>query len=260
MLTTTKSRWLLILLALLASLTLVFAACGGDDDDDEDTDEVATETEDAGDDEEEETEDATEDADEGEDGDARTSLEKLAGSGENAVGVVTYTIASEGAPESTWKVYSDGESSRVDFGEEGSAFISITTPKASYYCTDIGGGSGACFEGEGSEDTNPFAGLFTQYGTSEAVIDYLDVYGDAEIDQSTQEIAGVEANCYATSGDLTGEAGTAEWCYSNNGLLLLSSYDIAGGAFEMEATEFSEDVPDDAFEPPYEITDIPGLP
>jgi hypothetical protein len=256
--TTTKSRWLLILLALLASLALVVAACGGDSDDDEDTDEVATETEDTGDDEEEEEEDPTEDAGEGEDGDARSSLEKLAASGELASGVVTYTITSEGTEDSTWTVYSDGENSRVDFGEGESAFISITTPDASYYCTALAGAS-SCFEGEGSEGVNPFAGLFTQYGTSEAVIDYLDVYGDAEIDQSTEEIAGVDANCYATSGDLTGDAGTVKWCYAESGLLLLSSYDLDSGGFAMEATEFTDDVPSDAFEPPYEITEIPGF-
>jgi len=259
MLTSAKPRWLLILLALLASLTLVVAACGGDSDDDEDTDEVATETEDADEGEDEEEGDSTEDADGGEDGDARSSLEKLAASGELASGVVTYSITSEGSKDSTWTVYSDGENSRIDFGEGESAFISITTSDASYYCTALGDGSGSCFEGEGSEGVNPFAGLFTQYGTSEAVIDYLDVYGDAEIDQSTEEIAGVDANCYATSGDLTGDAGTVEWCYAESGLLLLSSYDLDSGGFEMRATEFSEDIPDDAFEPPYEITEIPGF-
>jgi hypothetical protein len=258
-------RLLFLVLSTLAMAALLLAAaCGGDDDDDDD-DGGATATEDSGDDTGDDSGDdggATETDDSGDGGDddggdAISELEDLAGAGENASGVITYTISSEGTDSSTWTVYTEGDNSRIDFGDDSGAFISITTPEATYTCTE-GGGDGVCYAGEGGIGSNPFEGLFTAYGSSDSVFQYLELFTDADVESSSEELAGVDANCYTASGDFTGDAGTIKWCFAENGLLLLSSYDLDSGAFEMRATEFSEDVPDDAFEPPYDVTEIPG--
>jgi hypothetical protein len=257
MFTIPKSRWLLVLLSMLAALTLILSACGGDDDDDDGGDDggepTVTEATDG------DNDSGDDSGDDGGDGDSLSELEKLAGSGEDVPGVVTYQIKSEGQADSTWKVYSSGDGkSRIDFESEDGVFVTITTPEASYTCTESAG-TGMCFEGEGGEGSNPFAGLFGQYGSADSVTNFLDAYGGTDADTSTEEIAGVDAACYSVSGDLTSDEGTAKWCYSDNGLLLLSSYDYSSGDFEMKAIEYSEDVSDGDFEPPYDITDIPDL-
>jgi hypothetical protein len=258
MINETKRTWFALLLTIVAALSLLVAACGGDDDDGgsdtggngDNAEPTATETTDAGDDG---------GGDDGSgDSDGRSALEKLAASGEQAAGVVTYTIVTEGQPDSTWKVYSDGDKSRFEVVSSDGTFISITTPDASYTCTESGG-EGMCFAGEGGIGSNPFAGLFDSYGSLESVANSLDLYGDSNTDSSSESIAGVDAQCYSISGNLTGDAGTIKWCFSENGMLLLSSYDLDTGDFEMRATEFSEDVSDGDFEPPYDLTEIPGL-
>lgn len=258
-----RARWLLVLLALTAALFLVVAsACGGDDDDDDGGDDggaTATEStdgDDSGDDAGDET--PTDGGDDDDDGDAAgilEDIEDLAGSGENAAGVVTYEIATAGVSGGEWTIYTEGDNSRVDFVTDDGGFITITTPEASYTCTE-GDGDGICYAGEGGLGSNPFAGLFTQYGSSEAVFSYLELFADVDVDSSSEEIAGLDANCYTASGDLAGDAGTIKWCFSDNGLLLLSQYDLESGGFEMRATAFSEDVPSDAFEPPFDVLDI----
>ena len=65
-----------------------------------------------------------------------------------------------------------------------------------------------------------------------------------------------DAACFTAEGDFDGDNGTIKWCFSDDGALLLSSYDLESGLFEMEATDFSSDVPGDAFDPPYDVTDL----
>jgi len=259
-------RLLFLLLSVFATFALLLAAaCGGDDDDDGGDDGGATATDDSGDDgggDDGDDGGATATDDSGDDGgddggDAISELEDLAGAGDDAEGVITYTFTSEGSEPGTWTVYTQGDNSRIDFGDDEGAFISITTPEASYTCTESAG-EGFCYEGEGGIGSNPFEGLFTAYGSSDSVFQYLELFTDADVDSSSEELAGVDANCYTASGDFTGDAGTIKWCFADNGLLLLSSYELDSGTFEMRATEFSEDVPDDAFEPPYDVTEIPG--
>ncbi len=253
-----KRSWLLLLLALIATLTLLVAACGGDDDggdddggDDGVSEPTATETTDAGGD------DGGDDGGNGGGDDALAELEDIAGSSEDVDGVITYTFKTTGAPEGEWTIYSQGDKSRIDIASSDGNFVSITTPEASYTCTESGG-QGFCFEGEGDVGSNPFAGLFTQYGSSEAVFGYIDLFSDVDVESSSENIASMDANCFTASGDFGGDSGTIKWCFSDSGLLLLSSYDLGSGNFEMKATEASEDVPSDAFEPPYEVTEIPG--
>lgn len=265
MISTQKHPWLFLLLAALAGLAMLFAACGGGDDDNDsggdDTTATATATDsgdDGGDDggDEETPTDGGDNGDDGGDDDVLAEIENLAGEYENVTGTVTYSFSTDGS-ESTWTIYSEGDKSRTDFLSEDGGFISITTPEASYTCTESAG-EGFCFAGDGGVGTNPFAGLFGQYGSSDAILAYAELFSDIEIDTSSEEIAGVDASCYSASGDFGTDSGSLKWCFADNGLLLLSSYQFESGTVEMQATEFSHSVPDDAFEPPYDVTEIPG--
>jgi hypothetical protein len=258
---------------MFAALMLLVAACGGDDDDDDSSDEETTATESADNDDEEdeeETEDdeATpeneedeedeEDSDDEEDGDDPfAELEEVTDEYEQVDGSVTYTVITDGE-ESTWTVYTEGDNSRIDFGDDEGAFISITTPEASYTCTE-GGGESSCFEGEGGIGANPFAGLFTSFASVEAIEAYAALFSDIDIDTSSEEVAGEDASCYSASGDFEGDAGSVKWCFAGSGLLLLAIYDFESGSTELRATEFSDDVPGGIFDPPYEIVDLGDL-
>jgi hypothetical protein len=258
---TFRHSWLFVLLSLLAALVLaVGVACGGDDDDDGNGEEP-TATEGNGDNGDEETPDEGDgDEETPSDGDGTEDIlgeiEDAASEYENATGVVTYTFSDDTGDAGTWTVYTEGQNSRVDYDAgDGDPYISITTPEATYTC--FGAGDEAlCYEGEGGVGSNPFAGLFSSFASSEAIFGYLDAFGGAEIDTSSQDIAGIDANCYSASGDFTGEAGTVTWCFSDSGLLLLALYDFDTGGYEMRATEYSDTVPDDAFEPPYDVSTL----
>jgi hypothetical protein len=256
-----RPGWLFILLAMLAASTLLFAACGGDDDDSEEDAPTAEATADDDDDDGEDEPQPTaedEDDDDGEDeDDPFAELEDITGEYEQIDGTVTYTVTTDGE-ESSWTIYSEGDNSRIDFGDEEGAFISITTPDASYTCTGSGG-EGTCFEGENGLGGNPFEGLFTSFASVEAIEAYAALIADIDIETSSENVADVQASCYAATGDFEGDPGTVKWCFSDSGQLLLAQYDFESGSTELRASEFSESVPDGIFEPPYDVTDLGDL-
>jgi hypothetical protein len=248
----------LMISALALGALILAAACGGDDDDDDgggddgNTSTATASSENGGEETGQPTDGGSEPTDG--DGDVLSDIEDFASEYENATGAVTYTLSGDELGDSgTWTIYAEGDNSRVDFEVTDGSFISITTPDATYTCTESGG-SGFCFEGAGGIGENPFGGLFTAFASYDAVINYLDLFTDVDADSSSEEIAGVDANCYTLDGDFTGDEGTIKWCWSDSGLLLLASYDLDSGLFEMRATEYSEDVPGDAFDPPYDVT------
>ncbi|HUF52806.1 MAG TPA: hypothetical protein VMR52_03400 [Dehalococcoidia bacterium] len=252
----------LVISAIALSALVLAAACGGDDDDDDSDDDAsatATRTADGGDDDDDDDEptdapDGGDDDDDDDNGDDPfAEIEDLAGEYEGADGVVTYTFTSdEDDGGGTWTIYTQDDSSRVEFGDESGTFISITTPTASYTCTESDDGEGFCYEAEGGVGANPFA----SFASSEAIFSYLEVFTDVEAENSTENLAGVDAECWTLAGDFETDLGTIKWCFAPNGLLLLAQYDLDSGAFEMRATEFSEDVPSGIFEPPYEVTTL----
>lgn len=255
----TRSWLWMVVVAILAGMLALAAACNDDDDSgdgDGDGGDSPTATQPADGDGDDGGDDDGDDSGNGDGGDTLQDLSDLAANYEGATGVATYTFATDGE-EASWVYYFDGENSRVDIQSEDGSFISITTPDASYFCTEADG-EGLCFEGEGSEFTNPFLPLFDQYASSDAIFTYLDLFTDVDVDKSSEEIAGVDTDCFTASGDFGTESGTIKWCFSETGVLLLSQYDFEGESFEMRATEFSNEVPGDAFEPPYEVTSFGG--
>jgi hypothetical protein len=63
------------------------------------------------------------------------------------------------------------------------------------------------------------------------------------------------------SGTIEGEQGSAEYCFSSDGILLLltGSGPEGAGEFRLEATSVEGEVSDADLEPPFPVMEIPGL-
>lgn len=242
-------RWLLVGLLLVFSAGVAWA-CGGDGDE---GDGAPAATSPAGEAPEEgDTSEAREDG-----GDSVDLTRKFGG----ATFKATYELSGSGLGEvadgtMTW--YKKGDSMRIDMEieVEGEQFgtIIITRPDQSYFCTRIPalGDEGSCMEepGEPAE------------GVGEVIGDLDDLLSDPEVDvESTggRKIAGEDADCFAVS--TFGLDGETEVCVSEDGVPLSMSTTVEGAEILMEATDFSRDVSDDDFEPPYPVGEgFPGLP
>jgi hypothetical protein len=277
---TAKGSWLYVLLAALAIFALFFSACGGDDDDDDSNEPTASA--DAGDDDNGDNEDETPvvdgdddggdddsgaDDDDGGDGDDGGSddpfedLDELAGEFEASTGRVTYESTDEDGVTSTITIYSDGEGhrTRYDSIDDSGTFSLITTPDATFTCSESEG-TGSCLQSEGSDLGG--LGLFGIFSNPQALVAYINAFDTSgvDVDTSTEEIAGTDANCFEWSGEVDGDEGSGKVCFSDSGLLLLGEFDSTtdGTSSSMRATDFSDEVSDSDFEPPYEVIQLPG--
>jgi hypothetical protein len=251
---TNPFRWLVLLL----SLALLLAACGGDEPSD-----GASQP----------TDGATEPTDGGApDGDAIDQLLALGQQWATTTGRITYSITSTGgaAPDTPSEItlyWRPPSSWRMDMTADAGSTVLIATPEGAYLCGEgmgaLGGGTdagSACLQLPADQvaGSNPFASLI---GDPEALRTTLRAsIGEAEVTTSTRTIAGIDATCFTATGTPQGDA---EWCFSDNGLLLYAAGAAAGdgSAGTMEATEVSDEVSDADFEPPYEVVSIPtGLP
>lgn len=171
---------------------------------------------------------------------------------------VTYLITSSGGPESL-----DGEMTlywkpnvgwRVDFSIAGGESIFITTEGATYSCTSIAG-QGQCFESDADLDAPvPFLDLFTNPDELSSFVD--ESISGVDVNRSSRTIAGRDADCFSVEAEIEGQTGSAEYCFADGLILLLSvggEGDDGAGLFSFEATEISDTVSDSDFEPPFEI-------
>ncbi|MEX2238895.1 MAG: hypothetical protein WEB00_15325 [Dehalococcoidia bacterium] len=263
----TRLRYL-ALLGAAVSMLLFAAACSGDDDDSSTStpteteeegngagdDDDATEPEDSGD------ADATEDADDGDD-DATADeggggvglpedLQALLGDLDTFTAEYDFEVTGDGAFDGQLTLTSDAGNLRLDFTSDDGDGTVIITGEASYFCAEgLSGGDDACFEFPGGEDLDqsgiPFADIFGDLltgGTAEGI---------SIEDADDQEVAGEQASCFTlTQQDIEGEALV---CFADNGIPVLVDGSGEGQEFHLEATDISEDVADDAFEPPYPI-------
>ena len=149
--------------------------------------------------------------------------------------------------------------SRIEFQIEGVTIVNILTSDASYSCFSAEGLE-YCSSGDGDTTSLPFFGDFTDV---DEIRDIVDDEADVDIDEFDDNIAGEDVQCFRATGDLDGDDGDAVWCFTDDGVLLLASF--AGttlgveSTFEMRATDFSRDVSDSDFEPPYDELDIGDL-
>jgi hypothetical protein len=75
----------------------------------------------------------------------------------------------------------------------------------------------------------------------------------------SREMVGEAAKCFTMRSSAS--AGESEVCLSNEGVPLLSKAALDQGEMVLEATDFSHDVSDGDFEPPYPVSeDIPIVP
>jgi hypothetical protein len=185
----------------------------------------------------------------------------LAGRFGKATFKVTYDLSSGSGEQGftgTMTLYKKGDNLREDFeGESGGEKTSatfITTPDKSYVCTEVPemGEGGTCFSAPSEPGQGP----------TEIVADLEKALTDPNVDivsTSSRKIAGEDAKCYTVrSSELEGES---ELCMSDEGVPLFSKSTVEGAEMSLEATDFSRDVSDDDFEPPYPVSEeLPGQP
>lgn len=161
---------------------------------------------------------------------------------------VTYKVTVSGATglsgDQTW--YVKPPRSRFDFsntlGGQKTTISSFTLPEGSYYCFAAVPADAQCFTvtGVGSPlDQN--AAVVAQRG----IIDHPEQYGATF--KETKTLAGQQALCYDVTGTAPGALSAGTFCYSKEGIALLSSFSVGGAAWSTEATEFSTRVPDSDF-------------
>jgi hypothetical protein len=169
---------------------------------------------------------------------------------------VTYQLSGGGATPSqgtmTW--YKKGDNMRMDIAGEVQGqqenVILIIRPDTSYYCTsapEVGEG-GTCFSAPSE------AGQ----GVTQTAAELEKTLTDPSVDvlsTSSRNIAGEDAKCYTVSSPNI--EGQAEMCLSGDGVPLSTKETAGGVETTMEATDFSHDVSDSDFEPPYPVSAMP---
>lgn len=245
-------------LPLLAALLLFLAYACGDDEAGDGADRngaTATPTEPAGDGEQ----DGGDAPDAGDSGDSDLSarLKEIGTDWGSVRGRITYAISDPASGSMTLSLYQDPpHNSRIDLlGQEGEGdAIIINTAEASFFCT-ASGGQGFCVKSAAEEGVVP--GFFTEFSDPRVFEELESALRD--IDTFDDKIAGVGATCFRASGSrlYLGEDGTATWCFSASGLLLLAAFEGDAGSFRMEATGVG-DVSAADFEPPFELMDLGG--
>lgn len=249
-------RYLLIVVALFAGA--LFAACSsdGDDNGDADSDEPTAEQPIDGDD--------ADDADD--DGDASGDLSSFAERFGVSEVKIEYdftsfdaTVDDEGNFEGSMTLYwKPPDAWRMDIGTPDGDISMITNGDTSYMCT-AAAGEELCLESPagGILDEIPFLNIFTDPDGFDQLID---TSPGVSVDQSSREIAGQDATCFTISGEADGESGAGEFCFRDDGvLLLMRATDDSGGEFSLEATSVSDSVSDEDFEPIYEVLDLGDL-
>lgn len=164
---------------------------------------------------------------------------------------VTYKLTATGAGadafsgEQSW--YFKPPRARFDFGStfggQKTTISFFSLPEGSFYCF-AGGGSTQCLSiaGVGSPLDQNLAASFQQ-----SLIQHPDQYGGTFT--QTKTIAGQQALCYDVKAVATAAAGLSAgtFCYSKEGIALLSQFTASGSSWSMEATSVSTTVPDSDF-------------
>jgi hypothetical protein len=168
------------------------------------------------------------------------------------------TSAEGQVTEGTMTWYKKGDSLRIDIegeveGEQMSASI-ITRPDQAYFCMQIPEmvEGCSCFSAPGAPGE----------GVGEIISGLEEALTDPEVDvvsTSSRRVAGQDADCFTVrSPEFEGDG---EICLTEEGIPLSFKGTTEGVKTSIEATDFSRDVSDDDFEPPYPVSEgFPGLP
>lgn len=199
-------------------------------------------------------------ADTSNDGGATDDLMQLAQEFGGAEVKVDYNISTTGTDQDfsgSMTIYQKPPDSwRMDLSvpDQGNVTF-ISSGGTSYMCADQGG-EGACFSSAIDQSIGgPFLTLFNDPADFENEIN--SAFGGANVDKSSRQIAGQDATCFSASDD----QGQAEYCFRDDGVLLLAhasgSTFGADGEFSLEATNVGS-VSDSDFEPIYDVMDLGG--
>ena len=174
-------------------------------------------------------------------------LSDLLASSRTAQYKVTYKISGSGAQgfstEQTW--YFKPPRSRFDFGmSQGGQTLTISffsLPDGTFYCFNAGQAQCLKVSGVSSPlDQNPLA------VANRSLIENPSAFGATF--SSSRNIAGQTASCYdVTSGAASAGFSTGSFCYTSDGVPLLSQFSASGATWSMEATNYSATVPDSDF-------------
>lgn len=238
---------------------LAFAACGGgDDDDDSGGGNTATATQDGGGGGGDATQDPSDGGDDGGDNsDPFANLGDLAEGLDQVTGRVTYEIDNDG-DVSTMKLYSDPPNSRYDTTDsDGNSSIIIYTADNTYSCSSD---PEACFALP-SDDSGGLGGLGFLSGFFGAGA--IGIYTAAaqaaglDVDTSSEEYGGIDAECFSWA-DPSDDEGSVKFCFGDNGIMVYEEIKDSTSSTTITLIEYSEDVSDSDFDPPYPVTTIPG--
>ncbi len=241
--------WMIVLVAIAGA---VLFACGGDSNDEDNgngNEPTAAAT----------SGDGAEPTDDGSsaNGDSNSELRALAARMGDNEAKIAYTFTAEGggadATGSFTLFWKPPDNWRLDIDMDGSVSTVIEKEGTTYICIDDGSGGGTCTASPVGIPL-PFLTYFTDPDALTGLIG-TEVDGIG-FDRSDKEIAGQDATCYSASGTVEGQSGSAEYCFSDEGLLLRLDGGGEGGSFTLEATSVEGTVADADFELPYEILDI----
>jgi hypothetical protein len=177
-------------------------------------------------------------------------LSDLLAASKTATYKITYKISASGAGaegfsgEQTW--YFKPPRARFDFSlsQSGQALTIqyFTLPEGSFYCINIGQLRCMAAQGVGSPiDQNPAA------LAQRSLLDDPSSFGATLT--GTKTIAGQTGQCYDVKASATTAAGftAGTFCYTKDGVPLLSQFSAAGSTFSVEATNYSTTVADSDF-------------
>ncbi len=219
-----RIRWLLALLALAALFLVASSACGGDDDDDDGGDNATTAT----------------GSGDGGGNDGGQDIESRTGEYEKFKGYVKYEARDFSADDAlkAMAIYQEGDNSRVDIDSSVGLVTIIDTADASYVCSE-----NQCLK-YAAGNTGGVGDALTAFLDPRAI---ENEFRGADYDVSQEKIAGLDSTCYTAQGN--------EVCFAEGGLLLRTKSDNG----TLEAVEADTDIPDGAFEPPFDVVDLGGF-
>lgn len=252
------TRWLVVP-AAIALLAFGAVACGGGNDNKDNNDSNGAGP----------TSEATTPSDSGNNGDngnGGSGLSDIASKFESSSFRATYNFSSSGEEslQGEMVLYKDGKDRfRFDVNDmqsdQGSLSFIETSDQTLLCLSDpaelgqllgLDEGQGVCLQTDAGNVGDPVTA-----GLSGIFADIEDV-DQSVVDTSERTIAGQDAKCYTANAN----AGTEQYCFGDNGVLLYFKSEGPGNeSVEMEAQSFNSDVNSDAFDPPYEVREFPGI-
>ena len=242
-------KYLLLVVALFAG-ALLFACSSDDDGGGNGSDEP-------------DAEQPADDSDDNDGDDVSDELRDLAGQFGITEVRVTYDFSGPGVGpadfESQMILYSKPPDRwRMDIASPAGDISMIFDGESTLICASEGG-EGTCLESPlGDVFGVPFFNIFTDPGE---IDDLVETALGVEVSRSSREIAGQDANCFSFSGGIDDASGAGEYCFRDDGVLLLLRAEGVDGDedFKIEATEVRDSVSDSDLEPPYEVLDLGDL-